>query len=255
VARPRRRGGAGSAGARIQIVFETHSWTTDNDRGNATGWNPGRLSDRGRGLARRLGRRRADDGISTVFTSDLGRAVETATVAFEGANMPILHDWRLRECDYGDWNGRPAAELHAHKHKYLDTPYPGGESWREAVARASRFLGDLPLRWTGHRVLVIGHVATKWALDNHLKRHVVGRTDQLRLRMARGVGVHPASLHLSGPMRQLRRHRWRGAADVPIEGCKSAPDLPLRATALCIGHAAALRAWFGPSVRASRHSG
>jgi 2,3-bisphosphoglycerate-dependent phosphoglycerate mutase len=153
---------------KIQIVFETHSRTDDNDRGIATGWNPGRLSDQGRALARELGRRRRTDGISTVFTSDLGRAIETAAVAFDGAAMPILHDWRLRECDYGDRNGMSAAELHANKHEYLDTPYPGGESWREAVARASRFFGDLPLRWTGHRVLVIGHVATKWALDNHL---------------------------------------------------------------------------------------
>lgn len=36
------------------------------------------------------------------------------------------------------------------------------------MARAGRFLGDLPLRWEGHRVLVIGHVATRWALDHYL---------------------------------------------------------------------------------------
>jgi 2,3-bisphosphoglycerate-dependent phosphoglycerate mutase len=29
-----------------------------------------------------------------------------------------------------------------------------------------RFLGDLPLRWSGQRVLVIGHVATRWAFDH-----------------------------------------------------------------------------------------
>jgi 2,3-bisphosphoglycerate-dependent phosphoglycerate mutase len=44
--------------------------------------------------------------------------------------------------------------------------YPGGESWRQAVARVARFLGDLPLRWNGRRVLVIGHVATRWGLDH-----------------------------------------------------------------------------------------
>ena len=30
----------------------------------------------------------------------------------------------------------------------------------------ARFLGDLPLRWDGQRVLVIGHVATRWGLDH-----------------------------------------------------------------------------------------
>ena len=39
------------------------------------------------------------------------------------------------------------------------------------MARVARFLGDLPPRWDGQRVLVIGHVATRWALD-HVTRGV-----------------------------------------------------------------------------------
>ncbi|KAB8140361.1 histidine phosphatase family protein [Chloroflexia bacterium SDU3-3] len=152
----------------IQIVFETHSWSEDNDRGIATGWLDGRLSERGRALASELGARRRDDGITAVFTSDLGRAVETARIAFEAAAVPILADWRLRECDYGDLNGQPAAAMHRSRAQHLDLPYPNGESWRQAVARASRFLGDLRPRWEGRRILVIGHVATRWALDQQL---------------------------------------------------------------------------------------
>ena len=34
------------------------------------------------------------------------------------------------------------------------------------MARVGRFLGDLPLRRAGQRVLVIGHVATRWGLDH-----------------------------------------------------------------------------------------
>jgi alpha-ribazole phosphatase/probable phosphoglycerate mutase len=37
-----------------------------------------------------------------------------------------------------------AVELHANR--LVDKPYPGGESWRQALARAGRFLDDLPLR-------------------------------------------------------------------------------------------------------------
>lgn len=150
----------------IEIVFETHSWSQDNERGIASGWLPGRLSARGRQLAVELGERRRNDGIRAVFTSDLGRAAETAALAFEGTDIPVLHDWRLRECDYGDGNGMPAAELHQNMLQYLDCPYPGGESWRQAVHRVGRFLADLPLRWADRRVLVIGHVATRWALDH-----------------------------------------------------------------------------------------
>jgi 2,3-bisphosphoglycerate-dependent phosphoglycerate mutase len=149
-----------------EVVFETHSWSEDNERGIATGWLPGRLSERGRELAVQLGQRRGKDGISTVFTSDLRRAIQTADLAFEITDLPLLHDWRLRECDYGSLNGTPAAELHGSRVSHLDQPYPGGESWRQAVQRIGRFLADLPTRWEAQRVLVIGHVATKWALDH-----------------------------------------------------------------------------------------
>jgi alpha-ribazole phosphatase/probable phosphoglycerate mutase len=106
--------------------------------------------------------------LAAVFTSDLGRAVETASVAFAGTGLPVLHDWRLRECDYGRKNGTATAELHRDRRRYLDEPYPGGECWRAAVTRVGRFLDDLPLRWNDTRVLVIGHVATRWALDHFI---------------------------------------------------------------------------------------
>jgi 2,3-bisphosphoglycerate-dependent phosphoglycerate mutase len=152
----------------IEIVFETHSLSEDNGLGRASGWAHSRLSAEGRELARELGARRGDDGIAAVFSSDLGRAVETATIAFGGTAVPILLDWRLRECDYGEGTGMPAAELHRDRAAHIDEPYPGGESWRQAVARVARFLGDVPSRWDGRRVLVIGHVATRWGFDVHL---------------------------------------------------------------------------------------
>jgi broad specificity phosphatase PhoE len=152
----------------IELVFETHSTTVDNEQGRATGWLPGQLSDQGRANARQLGLRRRNDGIAAVFSSDLARAAQTVAIAFADSPIPILYDWRLRECDYGQRNGMPAAELHASRRDHLDRPYPGGESWRQAVARVNRFLADLSLRWTGRRILVVGHVATRWGLDHYL---------------------------------------------------------------------------------------
>ncbi|HYK27955.1 MAG TPA: histidine phosphatase family protein [Streptosporangiaceae bacterium] len=152
----------------IQIVFETHSTTVDNEQGSATGWLPGRLSARGRVQAEELGIRRADDGIAAVFCSDLARSIETADIAFAGAGHPILLDWRLRECDYGQLNGSPAQEMHSHRADHIDAAYPDGESWRQAIARVVGFLDDLPSRWSGQRILVIGHVATRWGFDHAL---------------------------------------------------------------------------------------
>jgi 2,3-bisphosphoglycerate-dependent phosphoglycerate mutase len=152
----------------ISIVFETHSLSEDNELGVASGWSHSHLSERGRELARELGERRRDDGLAAVFSSDLRRAAETADIAFDAGDVPILLDWRLRECDYGERNGDPAEAHGQDRAAHLDEPFPGGESWRRAVARVGGFLDDLTPRWDGTRVLVIGHVATRWALDHYL---------------------------------------------------------------------------------------
>jgi 2,3-bisphosphoglycerate-dependent phosphoglycerate mutase len=151
----------------VEVVFETHSLTDDNEAGVATGWHPGRLSQAGRDQARLLGERRKDDGIVAIFTSDLARALETVRIAFRDVELPTLHDWRLRECNYGEMNGSALAAEPSNRAMHVDDPYPGGESWSEAIARVASFVPDLR-RWTGQRVLVIGHAATRWGLDHYV---------------------------------------------------------------------------------------
>jgi broad specificity phosphatase PhoE len=158
----------GSDGVSVDIVYETHSTSEDNEQGIATGWLDGRLSAHGRRQAEELGQRRRRDGIVVVFTSDLGRAVETANIAFAGTDMPVLTDARLRECNYGELNGMPVIRLEAERTRHLDAPYPSGESYRQVVGRVASFLADLARDWDGARVLFIGHAATRWALDHLL---------------------------------------------------------------------------------------
>jgi 2,3-bisphosphoglycerate-dependent phosphoglycerate mutase len=149
----------------VQVVYETHSTSEDNDLGVATGWLGGALSRTGREQARQLGARRRDDGLDIVIASDLNRAVETARIAFEGSAVPVHLDWRLRECNYGAMNGMPRSQLDAERRRRLSEPFPEGESWRQAVERVGLFLRELAAPRDGQRVLLIGHVATRWALD------------------------------------------------------------------------------------------
>jgi 2,3-bisphosphoglycerate-dependent phosphoglycerate mutase len=157
----------------VSVVFETHATSEDNERGIATGWLPGRLSERGREFAARMGVRRRDDGLAAVFCSDLRRAVETVEIAFAGTDIPVLYDWRLRETDYGVRNGTPVAELKRDRMEYVDRPYGNGESRRQAIRRAAAVLDDLPSRWDGRRVMLVGHVATYQALEHVLNGHPV----------------------------------------------------------------------------------
>jgi 2,3-bisphosphoglycerate-dependent phosphoglycerate mutase len=114
-----------------------------------------------------LGRRRRD-GVDVVFSSDLRRAVETVEIAFAGTATPVLLDWRLRECDYGELNGARRELVVTDRLARRTAAYPGGESWHQAVDRVGGFLDDLPSRWAGARVLVVGHVATHLALEHRL---------------------------------------------------------------------------------------
>jgi len=152
----------------VEIVYETHSTTTDNEAGIATGWLPGRLSDLGSRQARELGERRPGEGFAAVFASDLHRAVQTARTAFPDGRPPIHQDVRLRECNYGDLNGHPISLIAARRARHIDEPFPAGQSYRQVVTATRAFLHDLATGWDNSRILVIAHSANRWALDHLL---------------------------------------------------------------------------------------
>ena len=117
---------------------------------------------------RALGERRRD--VDVVYASDLGRAVQTAEIAFRGTGVPVHLDRRLRECNYGELNGRPAPEIDAARRlRDLEEPFPGGQSYREVVQATRSFLADVVARHDGEEVLAIGHAANRWALQHLLE--------------------------------------------------------------------------------------
>ena len=65
-------------------------------------------------------------------------------------------------------NGRPVERVTAQRRQSIDEPFPGGESYRDAVERMRAFLDDVGGRFDGKRILVIGHSATRWALEHLL---------------------------------------------------------------------------------------
>lgn len=150
----------------LTLVYETHSTTTDNEAGIATGWLPGELSAAGRRQAAEMGERRRAEALSAVYVSDLKRALDTVTIAFAAGDVPVLVDERLRECNYGRYNGRPRAELDVIRRDHIDRPWPEGESYRDVVVRTRSLLDDVQAAWAGQRILWVGHAANAWALEH-----------------------------------------------------------------------------------------
>ena len=149
----------------VELVFETHATTVDNENGIASGHHDAELSELGLRQARELGARYADDHFHVVFCSDLQRSYVTAELAF-GSRFPIVRDARLRECDYGDLTRRQRREVDAERPHRITEPFPNGESYQQTAERMRRFLADLLRRHDGARVMIVGHRATHDALEH-----------------------------------------------------------------------------------------
>ena len=147
----------------MKLIYETHATTVDNENGVATGWLPGELSARGRDEARELGRRRGD--VDVVFSSDLRRAVQTVELA--GLAAPHFQDWRLRECDYGEFNG-VSRDLRTPPAQHVERLFPGGQSYNDVVELTRSFLADVKRWYDDQVVLVVAHSANQWALEHLL---------------------------------------------------------------------------------------
>lgn len=151
----------------IEIIFESHATSLDNEAELSSGWNDVELSDLGRVQAAELGKRRAGEHFDAIFVSDLQRSYKTAEIAF-GNMYPIIKDERLRGCDYGELTKAPVADVKPQKPERIDKPFPGGESYRMTSKRMFAFLQDLIRDYNGKRVMIIGHRATQYGLEEHV---------------------------------------------------------------------------------------
>jgi alpha-ribazole phosphatase/probable phosphoglycerate mutase len=147
----------------MTLYYSPHATSIDNEEGRASGHADVPLSTIGRQKAQELGRHYALTAIKAVFCSDLQRARVTAELAFSGRGIAILPDTRLRECDFGSMTQCPPELLEEDQH--ITVPYPGGESWRMAAQRVGSFLQDLLPRYQSETIVVIGHKATKYAIE------------------------------------------------------------------------------------------
>lgn len=152
----------------IKITYFVHGTTTDNEKGLATGWLPGELSELGISQSKELGKLVSDKHFDIVFCSDLKRAVDSAGLGFAG-KYKIIQDERLREADYGDFSGKPAKEFKNNLIDYIEIKFPNGESYKDVEKRINSFLKFLKEKYNGRHIAIVAHQAPQLALDVLLK--------------------------------------------------------------------------------------
>jgi alpha-ribazole phosphatase/probable phosphoglycerate mutase len=149
----------------LKLYFSPHMESTDNAAGRASGFADVPLTPYGEDKSRELGGFYADYPLDVVFCSDLKRAVDTAHIAFASRALPIIADARLRETNYGDMTQMPTSDLDAVFTRHIRTPFPNGESLAMAVERTGNLLREALRDHSGRTILIIGHRATKTALE------------------------------------------------------------------------------------------
>ena len=148
----------------VRIIYFVHGTTTDNEAKLSSGWNDVELSELGKKQSKELTEKTSQYNFDIVFTSDLSRAYNSARITW-GDNYKIVQDQRLRECNYGDYNGKPSDIVEPLQEKSIDTPMPNGESYEDVKARIAEFLDELRQNYDGKLVAIVAHKAPQLALD------------------------------------------------------------------------------------------
>lgn len=150
---------------RTHLIIVRHGQTEWNIKGIRQGHFDSKLTDAGIAQARALGQRLARENFTALYSSDLGRAVQTATAVSDLTGHEIITDPRLRERHLGIFQGLNAEELNSkypeerRQFRTLGPDYviPGGESLRQQVARNVDCLNDLAVKHRGEKIVVVTH--------------------------------------------------------------------------------------------------
>lgn len=98
-----------------------------------------------------------------VFCSDLTRAVESAKLNFYNREIKIKQDKRLRECNYGDFNGQDSKLANYHTH--ITEKFPNGECLIDVEKRVRSFVKFLKKNYDGQKVAIVCHKAPQLAFN------------------------------------------------------------------------------------------
>jgi len=142
-----------------------HAETEWNQHKRIQGQNNSPLTPEGEIQARQWGQLLKAYRWSRIIASDAGRALETTALLSTSLKVPVIHDSRLREQDWGQWTGKTVAQLKKEVPRFLAEMVaagwrfcpPGGEDRNAVWKRSQSALKDADQKWPGEKILVVTH--------------------------------------------------------------------------------------------------
>lgn len=150
---------------RTHVIIVRHGQTEWNIAGIRQGHLDSRLTSRGIQQAKALGERLSREKFTAIYSSDLGRAVQTAMAIADVTGHEVVTDARLRERHLGIFQGLNGDQIQAkypEERRLLrsigpDYVIPGGESMRQQVERNVAYLNELAEKHAGETIVVVTH--------------------------------------------------------------------------------------------------
>jgi probable phosphoglycerate mutase len=150
---------------RTHVIIVRHGQTEWNIAGIRQGHLDSRLTPRGILQAQALAQRLAREKFNAIYSSDLGRAVQTALTIADVTGHEVTTDPRLRERHLGIFQGLNGDQIQAkypEERRLLrsigpDYVIPGGESMRQQVERNVAYLNELAQKHQGETIVVVTH--------------------------------------------------------------------------------------------------
>lgn len=158
------------------VVIIRHGQSQGNAEGRFGGHTDTPLSPRGRKQAQATAKALATETFSAIYSSDLPRAIETASPLAKLTGVSLETTEALRERSVGVMEGltfEEAAEQHPEQYQALlrrdfEHVLLGGESYRQTLDRASRLLDEAIEQHKGERIVLFAHTGTICILILHL---------------------------------------------------------------------------------------
>jgi isoleucyl-tRNA synthetase len=97
--------------------------------------------------------------IDIIYSSDLLRTKQTAQIVSKKLGVKIKYDPRLRDTNFGIYNGRLSAEVWKDfpENKLLRKRPPEGENWPDVKKRTLDFIKDIDKKHKNKNILIVSH--------------------------------------------------------------------------------------------------
>ena len=153
--------------AATTILLVRHGETDWNRDRRVQGHTDVPLNETGREQARALADELAGESLAAVYSSDLARALETATIVAEPRSLDGHDAPALREKHFGTWEGLTDAEVLTRFPDAHATGWGDGETTEEMADRVLAAVREIGTQNRGRCVLVVTHGGPMRAVLRH----------------------------------------------------------------------------------------